>query len=384
MPTVTVPRALVWAGVLAAVVVAGTTCGGHGPRIVPVPADRPASEDVVTRFILIGDAGAPSPEDPVLAALSRAGAEIPDRTIVVFLGDNIYPRGLPPEGSDDRERAEQRLDRQIDAVRRGGTRAIFVPGNHDWARMGAGGLEAVRREEARVETAGGGRMEWLPEDGCPGPSIRDYPGVRLVVLDTQWWLTTDYPKGCSEVSDGDHLAALAAAVRPANGLPVVVAGHHPLASMGEHGGQFGLEDHLFPLRALKKWAWLPLPLIGSLYPFARENGISDQDLSGAGNRRMRAAFANAFGDHPPLVYAAGHEHALQVFRGTVARWLPVSGSGFFGHGSRVFWSDSTEYASSAGGFMLLDVTREGRFRLAVEEVDRSGTRREVYARWLMQ
>src|SRR5436309_11924013 len=31
-----------------------------------------------------------------------------------------------------------------------------------------------------------------------------------------------------------------------------------------HGGHFGWQDHIFPLRNIKPWLWIPLPLIGSV------------------------------------------------------------------------------------------------------------------------
>jgi len=176
--------------------------------------------------------------------------------------------------------------------------------------------------------------------------------------------------------------SLRVAVATAGDRQVVVTTHHPLASGGEHGGHFDWTRHIFPFRALKSWAWVPLPIVGSLYPAIRASGVSDQDIPGSGNRHMREALAAAVVDHPPLVWAAGHEHNLQVIRGTVARHLLVSGSGYFGHGGFAQWSDSTVYASDRSGYMRLDVTPDGRVRLAVVVVDKAGNGREVHAEWL--
>ena len=71
----------------------------------PAPAADPASPlpAVETRLYLIGDAGAPAPRDPVFKALAGQIAGDPARSVVVFLGDNIYPAGLPPEGAPGRK-----------------------------------------------------------------------------------------------------------------------------------------------------------------------------------------------------------------------------------------------------------------------------------------
>src|SRR5439155_25067176 len=94
------------------------------------------------------------------------------------------------------------------------------------------------------------------------------------------------------------------AVRTAGQRVVVVVAHHPPVSGGVHGGHFGWQDHIFPLRNIKPWLWIPLHLIGSLYQIAREEGISRQDIPSRAYGRMRAALDSAFAGSPPLIYAA--------------------------------------------------------------------------------
>jgi hypothetical protein len=60
-------------------------------------SDPLAADSIAADLWLIGDAGLPNPAgEPVLRALT---AEIrraePGLALVVFLGDNIYPNGLP-------------------------------------------------------------------------------------------------------------------------------------------------------------------------------------------------------------------------------------------------------------------------------------------------
>src|SRR3989441_1671350 len=63
----------------------------------------------------------------------------------------------------------------------------------------------------------------------------------------------------------------------------------PYTTLFRSGGHFGWQDHVFPLREVKSWLWIPLPLIGFTYPIARESGISSQDAPSTAYRRMRAA-----------------------------------------------------------------------------------------------
>jgi hypothetical protein len=262
-----------------------------------------------------------------------------------------------------------------------------VPGNHDWARHADDGWDAIRRQAAFIEAHESDAI-MRPADGCPGPEIEDVGAlVRLIALDTHWWLHPGPRPGedssCAAGTEEEVEQQLRRAVSLANGRNVIVVGHHPLASGGEHGGHFQARDHLFPLRSLVSWLWVPLPGVGSLYPIARANGYSPQDLSSPVNRIMRESIGRAMDANPPaLVYAAGHEHNLQVIRGNQARWLLVSGSGISDHQSWVTWSDSTTYAAEAAGFMRLDVMRNGKVRLGVITVESNGDAKEAYALWL--
>ena len=353
----------------------------------PFPAVPAAQVDVTLFFI--GDAGAPAaPPDsePVLLAL-RAAAATASRPVVVFLGDNVYPRGLPDSADGGRPEAERRLGAQLAVLRASGARGVFVPGNHDWDRQGPRGWDAVRREE-RFIGAGGGGAVLLPGGGCPGPAVLDVgQSVRVVALDTQWWLQ-DGPKprhpdsACAADSEHEVIDSLRAALGTAGERRVVVVAHHPLSSGGPHGGHFGWQDHLFPLRDAKSWLWLPLPLIGSVYPIARESGVSSQDMSSRAYRRLRADLDSAFAGSAPLVYAAGHDHTLQVIGGTSAHYELVSGAGIFGHRDRVVALDHTRFARSASGFMRIDFLRDGRARLGVIVVERDGSAAEAFGLWI--
>jgi len=365
----------------------GHAKAGGTVRAQAAPPAPPAEIDVT--LFLIGDAGAPAvPPDsePVFMALRAAAASAP-HAVVVFLGDNVYPSGMPDSTAPTRAAAERALTEQLQVLQASGARGIFVPGNHDWDDMRPGGWNAIRREERFITAAGGGAT-LMPVGGCPGPVVVDVGQVvRLVALDTQWWLQ-EGPKpagrtsSCPTRSEGDVIDSVRAAVRTTGTRAVVVVGHHPPASGGAHGGHFGWQDHVFPLRNLKSWLWIPLPLIGSAYPIARAEGISNQDIPSRAYTRMRVALDSAFAGAPPLIYAGGHDHTLQVIAGTSTRYVLVSGSGTFGHFDRVAALDSTRFARSASGFMRVEFLRDGRARLGVLIVDRAGNAAEEFGLWL--
>jgi Calcineurin-like phosphoesterase len=366
------------------VVLVGVAQAAGAPPPAGVPG--PPVHAIARSLFLIGDAGKPAKgEEPVLVALRRDVAPLASRATVVFLGDNVYPRGLPPETDPDRPEMERRLDDQVDAARPFGAHVVFIPGNHDWAGGRSGGWASVRREQQRVEERGGPAVEFLPKDACPGPEVVDEgQQLRLVALDTQWWLQSHQePQGttttCAADSEEEVTEALRAALEQAGRRAVVVVMHHPLVSGGPHGGRFGLKQHLFPLTEVKKWAWLPLPLIGSAYPIARSQGISSQDQGSGAYRRMRDALVGAARGHPPLAWASGHEHVLEVIERRQLGRVLVSGAGIVGHASYVRDVDGARFAAGQAGYMRIDFLDDGRRRLSVVEVAKDASSREVYS-----
>lgn len=354
----------------------------------PVPAAAPG--DIESTLFLIGDAGAPAQDEPVLAALELMVRATPEPKYLVYLGDNIYPRGLPDSGAIGRGDAERYLDAQIAVGVRTETKTWFIPGNHDWAYMGPEGWEYISRQGKYIEEHGRPYASLIPAGGCPGPVTVDIGrSARLIALDTHWWLhdfekPNDSTSACRWYDAREVALALDRAIAASGQRHAIVVGHHPLISGSEHGGHLGLITHLFPLRTLFDWAWLPLPILGSSYAFSRAQGASNQDVRGPDNVRMRRIFNWVFTRRKPLVYAAGHEHTQQVFEGHTALNLLVTGTGVAGHVSAVYPLENTLYAAAIGGFMRLDFLRNGRVRLGVFNVGTDRIATEAYSSYLRQ
>jgi Calcineurin-like phosphoesterase len=384
----------------AVAVLAATACTPALQPATPVPAPFAPKDSIEVAIFLIGDAGGYAYDaEPVLKELAGQSDSLrPVRQFVVFLGDNVYPRGVPPLDHPNRVDAERKLAAQVLAIRKVRARGILIPGNHDWDRQGRDGWNSIRRQDTLVRKLGGRDVRLAPVGGCPGPEVIDLgTQVRLIAMDSEWWLHNEVkPYGdtspCPTRTYQQVADSLSGALRDSGERHAIVLTHHPLQSGGIHGGHFTLMDHLFPLRNWKSWMWLPLPVIGSLYPFARQMGISNQDVSGRRYREMRDAFERAFRRYPPLAVASGHDHDLQVIRGgrpriTSARYQLVSGGGILGHESVVRRIEGSLFQRQAAGFMRLDVTHSGRIRLSVTTVVPEGRRprgesAEVYSLWL--
>jgi hypothetical protein len=120
---------------------------------------------------------------------------------------------------------------------------------------------------------------------------------------------------------------------------------------------------------------LPGPGLGTILGLSRAwFSPNAQDLSSDANEDMRETLHAAM-DEPavdgaaPLIYAAGHEHSLQVFRGRRGpRYLLVSGLGSSSKATPVGRNGASLFAHSdreRAGFMQVDFLRDGRVRLAV-------------------
>ncbi len=344
-------------------------------------------------IFFIGDAGEPSldNQEPVLSALEKQLVVQPEKNVVVFLGDNIYPDGMPAPNSDNRQLSEQKLDEQIKIIDRSGARGIFIPGNLDWDKGSADGWDRVKFQQKYIEEQKNPRLQFIPKNvredsfgGCPGPDVVDIGGsIRLIILDTQWWLhdgpkPVDASSSCTCYTKEKILQELGVALRTAGGRKVFVASHHGFATHGPHGGFFDWKVHIFPMRELVRWLWLPLPVIGSLYPLVRNFGVTNQDLSSSAYTEMKNRIDSVFNIYPPLAHIAGHEHVLQVLKGSDNYFHLVSGCGTSYHDSPLTTGDKTLFADREPGFMRIDIDNNGRAFLRVFEPDENGIGKEVF------
>ena len=323
----------------------------HGEE---VQAHYSAPEDAY-RVFLIGDSGIPSileSTDQVFPLLKKQIAATHERSSVVFLGDNLYCCGLPDSGSVARPAAERRLSFMLESVKDVGHKIVVIPGNHDWNDSKPGGLEAVKRQAKFVESffPDSVKVKFAPKPGLSGPAkIKLTDEVRLIAVDTEWWLTND-PK---EYGDGEDFSVdvdqdlifeLDRTIRENMNKDLLVVGHHPIYSGGTHGGYYPSFIHFTP------------PVLGSLFMlYARSKAFSSQDLQHPRYREMRAAFDAIFQQHPNLIYASGHEHNLQHFEvgpGHKANHYVVSGAG--ANTSYVSKRAGASFATSSLGYSTID------------------------------
>lgn len=298
-------------------------------------ANQPAAEnELLYSLYLVGDAGGDTTGSmPVMRGLkSNLKTEKPKRSGVVFLGDNIYPDGMHKKSSAYRAEDELRLNAQLDAVKEFKGDVVFIPGNHDWDHHGPGGFKHVKRQEEYIQKYLDRGNTFLPSHGCPGPEVvKLAPGLVMIIIDTQWWIhpferPSGEKDGCDVRNPKELMVQFKDLLKKYRNQHVIVAGHHPLYSNGNHGGKFTLKDHLFPLTAKSKNAYIPLPVLGSIYPFYRKFLGHRQDIAHPLYNNMKYELVSAMNEYENVTYVAGHEHNLQYSQQRNVHHI-VSGSG---------------------------------------------------------
>jgi len=321
------------------------------------------------RMYLIGDAG--EMEDGHHAVIEdvrkRLELDTAIKSHILFLGDNIYPRGMPGASDKERSEAELILKTQLDLSLSLNGNLWMVPGNHDWVKGKSEGWDAVlRAEEYTLANYPEDQVTWVPSGGCPGPNLVELDQETLLVtLDSQWWLhLKDKPEeasDCEYKSEEEVLAALGYIFEENQDKIILVAMHHPLRAYGPHSGGYNWKDHLFPLTAASPNLYIPLPLIGSIYPLYRSWFGDIQDLPHPKYEAMIQALDRIFDSHPNVIQVAGHEHGLAYTREKNTQYV-LSGAG--AKHTYIKKNNSADFTYPSQGYAVLDFFENNGVRIS--------------------
>ncbi|HTM64991.1 MAG TPA: metallophosphoesterase [Flavipsychrobacter sp.] len=326
-----------------------------------------ANEDsIAVRVVVIGDAGQlVDGRQPVIDGV-RQLIPLDKKTTVVFVGDNLYSGGLPDDQFANYWQYKAVLDSQVNLVNNTPAKAYFIPGNHDWMNGRPGGWEAVVRQQQYIDQIAKKNIKFYPEGGCPGPvAVNLSDDVVLVMMDSQWWLEKAEKPGvesdCSQKTKDEVLNELEDILSENDRKLVLFAFHHPFKSNGIHGGYYTIKQHIFPLTDFKKNLYIPLPVIGSLYPIARGLFGTPQDLPHPVYQEMKKDVESVVKEHHYTIFLHGHEHTLQYFADSNFNTI-ISGAG--SKHTRVSHGRNAEFVSNSLGFALLEISKNKNVRLS--------------------
>ena len=306
------------------------------------------NKEIIHSFYLIGDAG----NSPIgsssngLKAFKNELSKAPKHSTALFLGDNIYPKGLPKKNDKGRAFAEYQLKIQTDAVKDFNGETIFIPGNHDWY---SDGLKGLSRQEKYIEEALG-KNTFLPENGCPIETVEISEEAIIIVIDSEWYLTnwdkhTTINDNCEIKTRAKFFEELEGIIKKARGKTTIIALHHPMFTNGPHGGQYSVGSNL-----------KPLPVLGTLKNILRKtSGVSPADLQNKQYNTFKKRVVTLAQENDKVIFVSGHEHSLQYL---VQDNLPqiISGAGSKSTATR---NIKSAFSSSQSGYARLDVFNDG-------------------------
>lgn len=325
-------------------------------------ATATAQDSIRHRIILVGDAGEIDSAQR-RAMRHAAGQVIEGRTTVLFLGDNIYPRGMPLNDYTAIGEARDILRSQYEPMRHAGARVFMIPGNHDWEKSSPNGLLKIQAQGNFINGQGDSLLRFVPPDGCPDPvAIPVSDRMVIIAYDSEWWL---YPfakyngdTDCDCRTKEDVIAKLDELFYIYRNKIIMLASHHPFRSYGVHGGRFTLKDHIFPLTNVNHNLYIPLPVIGSFYPALRKTFTNSEDLAHPLYKEMTNKISAVFDSFPNLVTVAGHEHGLQFIKGKYIQI--VSGAG--AKHNNVAKGPGSLYAAANQGYVVADLMTDNSLR----------------------
>lgn len=311
----------------------------------PYPNDKKA----VHTFFLLGDAGNGITPDTINHSNSLANAlnSASKNSTLLFLGDNIYPAGMPKTGDKNRNNAEKKLQNQIDVASSFKGKTIFIPGNHDWY---SDGNEGLKRQQEFVEKQLG-KKSFLPKNGCAVETLTIGPDIVLIIVDSQWYIT-NWDKEPTINDDCDiktrtaFLDEFRNEIKKARGKTTLVAIHHPMFSNGTHGGQYSFKSHLNPL-----------PILGSFKNWIREtSGIANVDMQNDKYNELKKNLVAAAQQNDKVIFISGHDHSLQYI---IEDNLHQIISGSASKTSETRNVKGGQFSQGANGYAIVDVFEDG-------------------------
>lgn len=321
-----------------------------------IPGEKSDTVKNSHTFYLVGDAGNADDEQTqqTLSSLKEHLDKADKNSTLLFLGDNIYPSGMPADkNTPERTDAEIKLTNQLKITEKFKGKTIVIPGNHDWYH----GLKGLQEQELFVTNYLKEKKSFLPKKGCAIDNVSLNNDVSLILIDSEWyledWDNQPYINDDCEIKTRDKFfEELESLINKNQNRTTIIAIHHPLLTNGPHGGQYSLRKQLFPSKYN-----VPLPVLGSFINLLRRtSGISPQDLQ----NKQYTAFVNRIKpliqNRDNVIVVSGHEHNLQYIEHDGIKQI-VSGSASKREAARAIYP--TNFSFGGNGFAVLNVKKNG-------------------------
>lgn len=306
------------------------------------------------KIFLVGDAGnADEPQSQQTLNFIKNKLDSADQnSMLLFLGDNIYPLGMPKETDKDYPLAKKKLENQLAVTKNFKGKTLVIPGNHDWYH----GLEGLKAQEEFVKSYLNDKKAFLPKNACPIDDVNLTKDIKLIVIDSEWALVDwdKYPginKGCDIKTKEEFYAEFKDLITKNQDKRIVVALHHPAISSSTHAGFTSAKSHLFPFGSK-----IPLPGIASFVNILRStSGVSMEDLSNNHYTDFANRIKSIIQDKENVILVSGHDHNLQYHTNRNIRQI-ISGAASKTEPSTILEKGDFSYGGS--GFAILNLRKD--------------------------
>ncbi|MBE8726974.1 metallophosphoesterase [Flavobacterium hungaricum] len=325
---------------------------------VSVNLDENATDSIkiAHTYYLVGDAGNADEEQAqqTLELLHQRLKKASKKSTLLFLGDNIYPKGFPADkNSSEKALAETKLTNQLKLTEGFKGKTIVIPGNHDWYN----GIKGLENQADFVTKYLNDKKAFLPRKSCPIEDVKIDSSSTLIAVDSEWFLEEwdNHPTindNCDIKTREQFFEELENILNKNQEKTVVLAIHHPLLSNGTHGGQFSLEKQLFPLE--KK---IPLPVIGSFINLLRKtSGVSPQDIQNKQYTIYAKRIKTLLQKQKNVIVVSGHDHNLQYISKENIQQI-ISGAGSKSEAARAI--NPNDFSYGGNGYATLTMFKSG-------------------------
>ncbi|KQS94140.1 metallophosphoesterase [Chryseobacterium sp. Leaf394] len=324
-----------------------------GKELQEIPVSQAKTENDFKLF-LIGDAGNANEKQAqhTLNLLKNKLDSADKNSIVIFLGDNIYPLGMPKEGSKEYDSARVKMENQLAVTKNFKGKTLVIPGNHDWYH----GLEGLKAQEDFVKNYLNDKKSFLPKNSCPIDDINLTKDIKLIIIDSEWALIDwdKYPginKGCDIKTKDDFYKEFKDLIVKNQDKRIIVAVHHPIISSGVHAGFNSAKSHLSSFQGK-----LPVPGVATLINTLRSSsGASMEDLSNNHYAEFAGRIKNIVQDKENVIFVSGHDHNLQYHSDKNIRQI-ISGAG--SKTDPVTIASKKDFSFGGSGFAVLNLRND--------------------------
>src|SRR5690606_18336247 len=322
--------------------------------------------ELLHEIVVVGDAGnANEPQgQQLLQTVQGYLQENNNDKTLLFIGDNIYPLGMPKVGDKDRLLAEEKLNAQIKLADFVNGKTIFLAGNHDWYH----GLDGLLEQKEYVESKLG-KKSFLPKKHDAIDALEVNEKLTIITIDSEWFIQNwDKHPNINEESAiknrEDFFEEFRSLINKNQNKVTVVAIHHPMITNGSHGGYFSFRNHIFPYKNI------PLPVLGTIGNYLRKTaGASPADIQYTYYRMLVDRFTTLTKYQEQVVFVSGHEHNLQYIEINGIKQL-ISGAGSKPDEARSV--QPTSYSIGSLGFVTLKIYDNNNVDIAFHKMTNEG------------